>query len=122
MFCQKSTDRIILHSKNLVINEDEVVVALENSDDGSGEEKDCGIECTDYTTLKILNHCYHDDYEFYIITLTEKLKPGFKYSVLIPYQGEITQGLAGFYRSSYTDLKTGETRSVVQNDYRIHYK
>lgn len=60
--------------------------------------------------LKILSHCYHDEYEFYIINLEEKLTPGFTYSVYIPYEGELTQGLAGYYRSSYKDLKTGSTK------------
>lgn len=74
--------------------------------------KKCVEKCKrdDKAALKILSHCYHDEYEFYIINLAEKLKPGLTYSVFIPYEGELTQGLAGYYRSSYKDLKTGETK------------
>lgn len=116
--CKTETDKIILHSKNLVINEDEVTVMLHESTEispvPSENDKKCVQKCKrdDKVSLKILSHCYHDEYEFYIIYLAEKLKPGLTYSVFIPYEGELTQGLAGYYRSSYKDLKTGSTRSV----------
>lgn len=116
MKCKTATDKIILHSKNLVINEDEVSVMLHDATEvlplKSEDEKKCVEKCKrdDNVPLKILSHCYHDEYEFYIINLEEKLTPGLTYSVFIPYEGELTQGLAGYYRSSYKDLKTGSTR------------
>lgn len=113
--CKTATDKIILHSKNLVINEDEVSVTLHDGMEvlsQSKDEKKCVEKCKkdDKIPLKILSHCYHDEYEFYIINLAEKLKPGLTYSVFIPYEGELTQGLEGYYRSSYKDLKTGSTK------------
>ncbi|KAK6617705.1 hypothetical protein RUM44_005293 [Polyplax serrata] len=113
MNCVKPTNKIVLHSKNLVIDEANVLVTLHDglkSDKKAKFERQCISNCKDGFNLKILNHWYHDDYEFYVITLAEELQPGLIYSVTIPYHGEITQGLVGFYRSSYKDLETGETR------------
>lgn len=94
-----------------MIDESEVQVLIhyedgENVKNTDSNKQNCANDCA----LKILNHCYHDDYELYIITLAEELQPTWKYLVKIPYRGELTQALSGYYRSSYKDLKTGETR------------
>lgn len=86
----------------------------EDQTNGSDESKTlCKnkyAERSNMKMMKILNHCYHDDYELYIIHLGEKLEPGKKYIIYIPYDGELKADLAGYYRSSYKDLETGTTR------------
>nr|CAD7588110.1 unnamed protein product [Timema genevievae] len=50
---------------------------------------------------------------FFVIELSEELSAGNRYVVYIPYRGDLTQGLAGYYRSSYQDRLTGETKWVA---------
>lgn len=60
--------------------------------------------------VNITEQTYHTDLDYYIIHVDENLEVGKKYAICIPFEGMLTPGLAGFYRSSYKDLETGETK------------
>lgn len=48
--------------------------------------------------------------DFFIIRLKETLQQDHKYEIHIKFTGKLDDGLAGFYRSSYTDKKTKEKK------------
>ena len=114
MKCVKPTDKIILHSKNLNIENDKVFVSQLNyqfKTEDLNPGRNCRQNCDDDSrTIKITNKYYVDEHEMYVIEMAENLQSNAYYSLSITYNGELTQGLAGYYRSSYKDLKTGETK------------
>lgn len=119
--CKFDTNKIVLHSKNLRISEKDVRVLLHNDEFGDFETmpgeldeklEECKGKCDTRpkVPMRVMEHGYHEDYELYIITLANKMNAGMTYSVYIPYEGEITQGLAGLYRSKYKDKLSGRTQ------------
>lgn len=48
--------------------------------------------------------------DFFIIKLKETLQQDHKYEIRIKFSGKLTDGLAGFYRSSYVDKETKEKK------------
>jgi aminopeptidase N len=85
--CEKPTQKIILHSRNLEINGNQLV--LESADDN-------GIGVGNNVEYELLR-------EFLTLTMTRECKQGAKYSLKLNYTGPITNDLLGFYRSSYVD-------------------
>jgi hypothetical protein len=64
--------------------------------------------------VNIVSHQEHlPEHEFYVLRLAETMMPGRRYVLFIPFQGVLNEGLAGYYRSSYQDRATGETRFVL---------
>nr|CAD7393670.1 unnamed protein product [Timema cristinae] len=92
------TDSITLHSVDLDIDRALTKVTVEGDEAGKNL-----VNGTHY--VKKVN--------FFVIELSEKLLAGNRYVVYIPYRGNLTQGLAGYYRSSYQDRRTGETKWVA---------
>nr|UXX33471.1 aminopeptidase N-like protein [Holotrichia oblita] len=91
--CTSPTKNITLHSKNLRIKKENVhVYPLESKSDKH---------------LKVtgVDHVKNDD--FLIISLSEALKDGHKYKIEISFDADLEEGLAGYYKSYYTD-KTGK--------------
>lgn len=87
---EENTDRIVMHMANIDVDDIKVKRAVgDQTDLFKGHEED---------TL----------YEFLIIHTTETLMKGTDYRVYIEYRGNLTNGLAGFYRSSYVNAD-GET-------------
>lgn len=43
--------------------------------------------------------------EFLIVNLKSKLEQGKLYELMLPFEGELKEGLLGYYRSSYFDQK-----------------
>ena len=59
--------------------------------------------------LRILDHVYDSDREFYVAKLDETLESGKKYVMRINFVAQLRKGLKGFYRSTY---KNGEGKDV----------
>nr|AVD96938.1 putative APN-2 [Nilaparvata lugens] len=97
----KATDSIILHSRNLTIPESEVSVKWLPKN-GGGESAN--------NAVPIANTKFVTDNEFYIIKLQRQLTAGEKYMINIPFSGELTESLAGYYRSSYFDRAANQTK------------
>ncbi|CAB3384997.1 Hypothetical predicted protein [Cloeon dipterum] len=93
--CEKDTSRVVLHSTDLLLNTDKVRV-------GDNE---------------ITGHEFDTQNEFYIINLKEALKSGSKYVIEIPFEGNLTTSLKGYYRSSYKDKATGDTKWVATTQF-----
>lgn len=66
--------------------------------------------------LKITEIQHQKENDFLIILLSDSLKAGQKYETTIPFIGKLDDSLAGYYRSSYTESSTNQTKwlSVTQ--------
>ena len=54
--------------------------------------------------ITITQHTYDHDRQFYIASLAEDLVVGEQYVLSMEFEGYLNAHLAGFYRSSYTDI------------------
>lgn len=68
------------------------------------------ISSKDAKKLDITGLDYNKDMDFLTIKLKEPLQQDHKYEILIRFTGKLTDGLAGFYRSSYVDKETKQKR------------
>lgn len=96
MSCVQVTDTVVLHSINLNINTKGVVLA-----DGGGN------------IVPISSVSFIPNKEFMYIKAANKFKAGDEYVLTIPFLGNITDDLVGYYKSSYVDLETNQTRFVI---------
>ncbi|XP_077291790.1 aminopeptidase N-like [Arctopsyche grandis] len=86
------TKAITLHSHNLKISESEILVK--------------GVDKKPESFI-VTNVTYDTDKDFLTIHLDKPLKKGSKYELTVPFKGAL-ESLLGYYRSSYTNTKTGE--------------
>ncbi|PSN50099.1 hypothetical protein C0J52_04710, partial [Blattella germanica] len=91
--CKNITRNITLHAKDLDIVESNVAV-----------------ESLEGIKNLVTTQGFDKEYDYYVLHLAEPLQVGHKYNVSIPFSGNLTEGLAGYYRSSYVDRATNEIR------------
>ena len=80
-----TTSTLTLHINDMEIHEQEVTVSL-----------------ADGTSVEVVGHSYDKERQFYIISLGQELADT-EVKLSISWTGNLTEELAGFYRSSYTD-------------------
>lgn len=98
----ESTKNITLHAKNnLNITSNEITI---NSVYTNETRQDCKGNFT------IAHTEYQEDIDFFIIHLNEPLHPKCQYEAFIPFRSNLSTGLLGYYRSTYTDKATKEKR------------
>ncbi|XP_008186165.1 aminopeptidase N isoform X2 [Acyrthosiphon pisum] len=91
--CIEATNTIVLHSNSLNIDNESVSVI------------------DTFGFLFPVNSTYSDpNKDLMYVSSTEKFKPGDKYVLTIPFSGNITDQLAGYYKSSYVDKESNQTR------------
>lgn len=95
MTCVEATDTIVLHSKNLSIDTESVLVAN-------------GIQ-----NVPVDSVSFDPKKDLMYVKSTVKFKPGDKYELTISFTGNITDDLAGYYKSSYVDKETNQTKCVI---------
>ncbi|XP_025198945.1 aminopeptidase N-like [Melanaphis sacchari] len=91
--CVEVTDTIVLHSNNLKIDKKNVVVVNSNEN-----------------VIPVANVSLYPRKELLYVKSTEKFKLGNEYVLTIPFSGNITDNLMGYYKSSYVDKKNNQTR------------
>jgi len=94
VFVTEDTSKVVVHSRGLNVTTDEVKVT----------STETGLP------LEIEGHEFDLENNFYVIHLKEALKKDGKYLVDIPYKAPLTTLLAGYYRSSYKDKKSSNTK------------
>lgn len=82
--CVKDTTNITLHSKKIEINDVNVM-------DASGNE------------VSIDGHYLDPERDFLVVKMMKPLSAGSNYTLGIEFVSELSEGLSGFYRSTYTD-------------------
>ena len=88
--CKQATDVIQLNAVELDINNQQVTVRNKN-------------ESIKWSSVEMKD-------EFLTIKLAKNLVRNEKYTVFIPFRGNLTKSLTGFYLSTYADAETKETR------------
>jgi len=96
MTCVGATDTIVLHSNSLNIDTENVVVVN-----------------TFGFIFPVDSVSFDPKKDLMYVKSTEKFKPRDKYVLKIPFTGNITDQLAGYYRSSYVDKESNQTRCVI---------
>jgi len=96
--CMEETDRIILHSADIVVNPKSVRLIIKKGD--TNDNKDQVLELNDIE--------YDTELEFLTIPLSskgnkQKLSKGLNYTLSMDFVGNLNDQLEGFYRSSYTE-------------------
>lgn len=109
MIVSENTRNITLHSKNLNISTDEIVLKTVPSNAKAGEK--VSVDRTEFVT----------EHDFFVIHTKEELVKDGVYEVSIPFRGNLNSGLLGYYRSSYSDKKSNEKRydTIVNFESRI---
>lgn len=97
LLVEKATDTIILHSRNLTIPESKVTLK-----EILGEDN--------VKALQIKNIRFVPENEFMIVKSDRELTVGKYYILHIPFEGKLTETLAGYYRSRYFDRTTNSTK------------
>ena len=62
---------------------------------------------------------YDADRDFFVIYLQETLNPGTAVTVLMDFVAELNADLSGFYRSSYVDEASGDTRELAITQFQV---
>ncbi|XP_029346688.1 aminopeptidase N [Acyrthosiphon pisum] len=93
MTCVGATDTIVLHSASLNIDTKSVVVA------------NCGEN-----VIQVSSVSFDPDKELMHVKSTVNFKPCDEYVLTIPFTGNLTDDLVGYYRSSYVDKESNQTR------------
>lgn len=96
MTCLKATDTIVLHSNSLSIDTKTVVIA-----NGGGK------------VVPVSNVSFDSKTERMYVKSAQEFKSGVEYVLTIPFMGNITNDLVGYYKSSYVDKETNQTRFVT---------
>ncbi|XP_008179639.1 aminopeptidase 1-like [Acyrthosiphon pisum] len=96
MTCVGATDTIVLHSASLNIDTKSVVVA------------NCGEN-----VIQVSSVSFDPDKELMHVKSTVNFKPCDEYVLTIPFTGNLTDDLVGYYRSSYVDKESNQTRCVI---------
>lgn len=92
-----ASETIFLHSVNLTIHENELTFKHISSKNESR-----GIPVTGIS--------YEDTNDFMAVKLSEKVKLGKNYILHVPFDGTLSEGLSGYYRSSYFDRHANVTK------------
>ncbi|XP_026808314.1 aminopeptidase N-like [Rhopalosiphum maidis] len=93
IICIEATDTIVLHSNILKIDKKNVVVT-------NGSENVVPVASVSFNPWK----------ELMYVRSTVNFKTGDKYVLTIPFIGKITDGLVGYYKSSYMDKENNQTK------------
>lgn len=96
MTCLQITDTITLHAMDLDIDTNSVAVIS-----GGGK------------IVPVTGVSYAPEKEFMYIKSSENFELGEKYVLTTAFVGNISNDLFGYYKSSYLDEETNETRFVI---------
>ncbi|XP_071955339.1 aminopeptidase N-like [Antedon mediterranea] len=84
--CESKTNYILLHSKQLAIDRNTAIV----------------IESNGGNVLKIVDLRFYPVNEYLLVELTDNMMVGREYNLTLSFNGNLTDSLNGYYRSSYT--------------------
>uniref|UniRef100_A0A182SPU1 Aminopeptidase n=1 Tax=Anopheles maculatus TaxID=74869 RepID=A0A182SPU1_9DIPT len=94
--CHEDADSVVLHSKNLTLLEQQILLREVNKDTPQKSSPEIDVKSVEYVTQ-------HDYAVFHVST---PLKKGARYELTIPFESNLGTGLLGYYRSSYLDKRT----------------
>lgn len=108
--CEKATDKITLHIKNITIHKESVTVtAIQQAELPVSQTRQ---QPDNENGIKVEGHAFDLDREFYNISVAPGLENDKIYRIYMEYTGTLDDSLGGFYRSSYFDTEANETRYI----------
>lgn len=107
VICNKDTKSLVIHSKNLTIDQKNVLIVEANSESRS--------------PLKYSSSEFNTGIDLFIYNVAEPMVAGKEYDILIPFKGELNQDPIGFYRSSYFNLKEQKHKWVAATQFEPTY-
>lgn len=141
-------DVIKLHSKSLDIREDEMQVKVclnettpkwyksshatatdtnaEEKTEDQSEEKEMRLKMNRYSMLggqrylPIAEVRFEEEFDFMVVQLKETLKRDTVYELYVPFAAELTDSLAGYYRSSYFDKGLKQKKWLAATQFEPH--
>jgi len=97
ILCLQETKRVTIHVKNVTVHA--TTVSLEKIE-----------EDRNATNFNVVNQEYDIPRDFFNVTFDRALSPGVTYRLHMEFEAILGDELAGFYRSSYMDIATNQTR------------
>ncbi|XP_035669348.1 aminopeptidase N-like isoform X1 [Branchiostoma floridae] len=98
--CLESTNYILLNSRLLNITDGSVSLQTATGED-----------------LNVERWFLYPENEFFVVQSTQSLRKGESYVLSVSFSGLLMDDLRGFYRSSYLDSLTGETRYLATTQF-----
>lgn len=95
--CVNATDTIKVHARDLTFVKENVSVKSANEEEIA---KSVPIENLHIDSVN----------EFFVIKTKESLIAEHAYKIFLPFKGQLTEDLIGYYRSSYFDHGTNSTK------------
>lgn len=90
MNVHENTKRITLHAKGLNIHVEDISIALID-----------GNNSTSGDNLTVVGTDAKESHDFFSIDVADELIKGNRYLLFIPFNASLSEGLSGYYRSSY---------------------
>ncbi|KAG8235179.1 hypothetical protein J437_LFUL015485 [Ladona fulva] len=104
--CLHSAHNVTLNAKEIDVLEDSVHIFLQDGENHLGKE----IPLDPHEKLEVNS-------KELIIKTSEELKAGSKYRIQMRFIARLNDNLRGFFRSSYVDAATGETRWIAVSQF-----
>lgn len=101
MLCVEAGQNITLHSADIDIQNDTVIVQKKNGNN-----------------LGIQSYSYDKDREFFIVKLGSMLQKGERYQIKIHFTAYLKDNLKGFYRSKYKSLTSGQEEYIAVTQFQ----
>lgn len=95
MTCAQAADAVVLHANKMDVDVKGVKIT-------NGGGKPVPVSGVSFVPAK----------ELMYVRSSGKFKAGDEYVLTVPFAGNITDDLVGYYRSSYVDKETNRTRCV----------
>ncbi|KAG8235175.1 hypothetical protein J437_LFUL015481, partial [Ladona fulva] len=108
--CLHSAHNVTLYAKEIDVLDDSVHIFLQDGENNLGKE----IPLDPHEKLEVNS-------KELIIKTSEELKAGTKYRIQMRFIARLNDHLEGFYRSSYEDAATGETRWIAVSQFAPLY-
>ncbi|XP_053669421.1 aminopeptidase N [Anopheles marshallii] len=109
--CLEDTDKVVLHSKNLTLSEERVLLREIVSDNQPNRSQQIDIKSLEYVT----------EHDYAVFHVSTPLKKGERYEISIPFESNLSTGLIGYYRSSYIDKKTKQKTWLAVTQFEPTY-
>uniref|UniRef100_A0A182VV47 Aminopeptidase n=1 Tax=Anopheles minimus TaxID=112268 RepID=A0A182VV47_9DIPT len=109
--CLEDTDNVVLHSKNLTLHEQRILLRKIESDIQHNTSRQIDIKSVEYIA----------EHDYAVFHTSTPLWKGERYEISIPFESNLSTGLIGYYRSSYIDKKTKQKTWLAVTQFEPTY-
>ena len=77
------------------------------------------VATADGTELQIVETFAYDPHEYWVTSLQDEVQAGTVIILTLEFRGSLTNGIVGYYKSTYVNQDTGVERSVAVSNQRV---